>query len=106
MPLLMKQHLSFLRNCNEATTNIETNFHIRSNQTINCSWDTTSLTPSLKCSKIANVIVSQSIPIGDFNSSIDEYWRQLNILDGVKEDIVKFKKSQNNSHLVYQRCAR
>lgn len=102
----MKQHLDFLPNCNEANTNIETHFSIKSNQTIKCTWDTTSLTPSLKCNKNANVVVSQSIPVGDFNSSIEEYWRQLEILDGVKRDIEKYKKSQSNADLVYQRCAR
>lgn len=104
--MLMKKHLNFLPNCNEANTKIETHFSIKSNQTIKCTWDTTSLTPSLKCNKNANVVVSQSIPVGDFNSSIEEYWRQLEILEGVKQDIEKYKKSQSNGDLVYQRCAR
>lgn len=106
LPILMKKHLNFLRNCNEANTNIETYFSIKSNQTIRCAWDTTSLTPSLKCTKNANIVVSQSIPVGDFNSSIEEYWRQLEILEGVKQDIEKYKKSQSNADLVYQRCVR
>lgn len=102
----MKNHLECLRNCNEAHTNIETHFNIKSNQTIKCSWDTVSLTPSIKCSKNAVIVLSQSIAIGDFNSTIEEYWRQLEILEGLKLDIEKYKKTQNNADLVYQRCAR
>lgn len=102
----MKNHLKYLRNCNKAHTKIETYFNIKSNQTIKCSWDTTSLTPSIKCSKNAVIELSQSIPIGDFNSSIEEYWFQLEIMDGIKQDIEKFRRSQNNADLVYQRCAR
>lgn len=102
----MKTHLNFMRNCNDVATNIETYINIKSNQTIKCSWDTTSLAPSLKCGKNANVVVSQSIAVGDFNSSIEEYWRQLEILEGVKQDIEKYKKSQSNADLVYQRCLR
>ncbi len=93
-------------NCNEVTTKIETSFNIKSNQTIKCTWETASLSPTLKCNKNATIVVSQSIPIGDFNSCIEEYWRQLEILDGVKQDIEKYKKSQSNADLVYQRCAR
>ncbi|XP_037027581.1 protein zwilch [Bradysia coprophila] len=102
---LMKKHLSMLMNCNEASTRIELSFNVKSNQTIKCSWETASLTPSLKCNKNANIVVSQSIPVGDFSSCIAEYWRQLEILEGVKQDIEKYKKSQNNADLVYQRCA-
>lgn len=106
LPTLMKKHLNCLRNCNEAHTEIETYFNIKFNQTIKCSWNTKSLTPSLKCNKNAGVMLTQSIHVGDFNSAIEEYWRQLEIMDGLKQDIEKYKKSQSKADLVYQRCAR
>ncbi|KAJ6635592.1 Protein zwilch [Pseudolycoriella hygida] len=101
---MMQTHLNMLSHCNEANTKIETYFHIKSNQTIKCSWETTSLSPSLKCNKNANIVLSQSIPIGDFNSNLEEYWRQLEILQGIKQDIEKFKKTKNNADLVYKHC--
>lgn len=102
----MKKHLGLMMNCIKVDTKIETSFNVKSNQTIKCSWETESLTPWLKCNRNANIVVSQSIPVGDFNSCIAGYWRELEILEGVKQDIEKYKKSQNKADLIYERCAR
>ena len=106
LSMMMQTHLGFLSKCNEVHTDIETSFYIKSNETIKCSWETTSLTPSLKCNKNVKMVVSQSIPIGDLNSILEEYWRQLEILDGIKRDIEKFQRTRNNSDLVYEHCSR
>lgn len=103
---LMKKHLSMMMNCNEASTKIESFYNIKSNQTIKCAWETASLTPTLKCNKNANVVLSQSIPIGDFDSCIEEYWRQLEILEGIKHDIERYKMTQSHADLAYKRCVK
>lgn len=76
--------------------------------------DTTDATVTLQVSKVTNglvkhftneapskMILHQSIKINNFTSIIFKFWRQICIIDTIKESVVNFKETKDPSTLVF-----
>lgn len=103
--LLVDKHLSFLRMnsqaINKVNTQIETFFDIESNITIKLSWNSNSTVPALNSYRKASIMSYQSIRIGNPDSTVSFFWRQLLSLDMIKETILKYKEAEDKDDLKY-----
>lgn len=106
--LLQKKHLSYLSNQNDKSkTFIDSYFRVGSNNNIELQLSRLSkgiLINSVMTDhwKNSRLILHQSVQIANTDSIAEEFWRQLTILDIIKEDIVTFSESGNQSDLIYQ----
>lgn len=49
----------------------------------------------------SKVILHQSIKINNFQSIIEKFWRQICIIDSIKESVVDFKETKDPAALVF-----
>lgn len=101
---LVARHFTYIKNTNAIDTHIEVFFDIQPFLTMKLSWNTTSLSPTLASYRKADILLQQTVTIGN-TSAADEFWQQLLLLDKIKENIVKYKIDNKKSYLVYTHSA-
>lgn len=105
---LQKKHFSYIpRHNNNVETLIDSYFRISDNDRITLQITRTangllSQPVMTDYNKNARITLHQTVQIANNDSIAEEFWRQLTILDIIKENIVTFKESGNSKDLIYQ----
>lgn len=98
---LLHKHSSYLSGPTSVATHIQTQFIIQPFLTMQLSWNSTSPVPSLSSNRNADILLFQTVRVGNNASVADDYWRQLMRLDQIKRTIVEFKEDEDRNVLVY-----
>lgn len=98
---LLQKHSAYTSGPSSVATHIQTQFIIQPFLTMQLSWNSTSPVPSLSSYRNADILLFQTIRVGNGASVSDDYWRQLLRLDQIKRSIVEFKDDEDRQALVY-----
>lgn len=98
---LLKTHSSSIFGPTSVATHIKSQFVIQPFLTMQMSWISTSPVPSLLANRNADIILFQTIRVGNSAAVSDDYWRQLLRLDEIRRQIVEFKEDEDRNALVY-----
>lgn len=102
---LMAKHFANIINCQKLYTTIDKYFNILPNMTLKFSQNLTTMKPQLNSYKNADVMLYQTIKIGDNNSSADAFWLQVITIGNIRDDILKYKSNEKKYSLTYN-CGR
>lgn len=108
---MQKKHLSYIPNHNGKIKNfIDTYFRVEDNNNIEIQLSRSTdglLTNAVLTDlwKNARIILHQTVKINNTESIAEEFWRQLTILEIIKDNIVTYNESGCSSDLVYQVAA-
>lgn len=93
---LLQQHFALVGKEARVETQIENNYHIKSNISIKCSWSTVSSIPCLIDLRTCDVVLKQTFRFGDCSSSTLDFVNQLRILMAIRDEIISYKQSENS----------
>lgn len=100
MNILIAKHFSNIINCQKLNTTIDKYFNIQPNMILKFSQNLSTMKPQLNSYKNSDVMLYQTIKIGDINSSANAFWSQLTTISMIRDDILKHKANDKYS-LVY-----
>lgn len=98
---LLKQHSSYLPHPSPVATHIQMQFKIQPFLIMQLAWTSTTAVPSLVVYRHADIMLFQTVRIGDRSSAADNLWLQLLRLDQIKGQIVEHKKHGDQQALVF-----
>lgn len=103
---LQAKHFSYIpKHNNQIETTIDSYFQIQNGMKLQLSRSISGpLMPVMlhDYEKHSRIILHQSVPIDNNNSVAEAFWRQIKILDLIKDDIAAYKESGDKRYLIYQ----
>lgn len=107
MKALVAKHYQYIaQKSSSVSINIDSYFSLQNsnNVTLQVSRSTSGhvsqsyLTDNTICD---DMILHQNIPVGDPSSLAIQFWMELHMLNSIKEDILRYKESEDPNDLIY-----